>query len=397
MTDTTMAPATEAERINLLKVLGPIHVWGLGVGIVLVGEFMGWNYAVGKGGAFGALIACFVIGLLYTCVAKIDSEITSTVASAGGQYAQAKHTIGPLMAFNVGLFMVLTYTMLNAGDILVAGQLVQIGAQQLGHDIPWQPFTVLCLAILTLLNYRGVLATLNVNFVITAAAFATIIILFIGVKPWDPTAVLLHKELLTALPYGWIGVIAALHFGIWFYLGIEGTCQASEEVRSPGRALPLGTMSGMITLLIAAAITWYIACGLMPWEYIGWDATLAPLYDFSPRDRQSDADRAALHRHAALGDRLRQRLHQRRSARVVRHGTRSLSAGMVRGRASEVPHAVPLDPVPHACRGTLCSLHSARAGHHLLDPFGPAQLHVYADKHVEFPQKVARRLDPPRL
>src|SRR6478735_726829 len=224
MVDTTVSTTSEkAGSLNLLKVLGPAHIWALGVGIVLVGEFMGWNYAVGKGGAFGALIACFVIGLLYTCVAKIDSEITSTVASAGGQYAQAKHTIGPLMAFNVGLFMVLTYTMLNAGDILVAGQLVQIGAQQLGHDIPWQPFTVLFLALLTLLNYRGVLATLTVNFVITAAAFLSIIILFIGVKPWAPGEVLLHHDLLTALPYGWIGVIAGLHFNRWFYLGIAGT------------------------------------------------------------------------------------------------------------------------------------------------------------------------------
>ena len=264
----------KATSLNLLKVLGPAHVWALGVGIVLVGEFMGWNYAVGKGGAFGALIACFVSGILYTCVAKIDSEVTSTVASAGGQYAQAKHTIGPLMAFNVGLFMTLTYLMLNAGDVLVAGQLVQIGAKELGHDIPWEPFTVLFLALLTLLNYRGVLATLTVNFVITAAAFLSIIILFIGVKPWAPGEVLLHHDLLTALPYGWIGVIAALHFGMWFYLGIEGTCQAAEEVRSPGRALPLGTMSGIITLLIAAAITWYVACGLMPWEYIGWDRPL---------------------------------------------------------------------------------------------------------------------------
>ena len=278
MVDTTAATtSSQSSSLNLLKVLGPAHVWALGVGIVLVGEFMGWNYAVGKGGAFGAMIAMLVIGVLYTCVAKIDSEVTSTVASAGGRYAQAKHTIGPLMAFNVGLLMTLIYLMLNAGDVLVAGQFVQIGAHELGHDIPWQPFTVLFLALLTLLNYRGVLATLTVNFVITAAAFLSIIILFIGVKPWAPGEVLLHKELLTALPYGWIGVIAALHFGMWFYLGIEGTCQAAEEVRSPGRALPLGTMSGIITLLIAAAITWYVACGLMPWEYIGWDATLAPL------------------------------------------------------------------------------------------------------------------------
>src|SRR5258707_7885112 len=145
MTDTTIAP-TSGTSINLLKVLGPVHVWGLGVGIVLVGEFMGWNYGVGKGGAFGALIACFISGLLYTCVAMIDSEITSTVAAAGGQYAQAKHTIGPPMAFNVGLFMVLTYTMLAAADVHVARQLVQIGARHLGHVIPWPPFTIVFLS-----------------------------------------------------------------------------------------------------------------------------------------------------------------------------------------------------------------------------------------------------------
>jgi ethanolamine permease len=267
--------------INLLKVLGPVHVWALGVGIVLVGEFMGWNYAVGKGGALGCLIAMWVIGLLYTCVAMIDSEITSTVAAAGGQYAQAKHTIGPLMAFNVGLYLVFAYTMLEAGDVQVVGFLIQIGATDLLGTAPthWEPWVVLSLAILALLNYRGVFMTLTVNFWITFIAFLSIIVLFFGVQPWNPGKILLHKDLLTDLPYGWLGVFAALHFGIWFYLGIEGTCQAAEEVRSPGRALPLGTITGIITLLIAAALTWYVAVGLLPWEYVGWDLELAPLYD----------------------------------------------------------------------------------------------------------------------
>ena len=43
--------AIHGEKISLLRVLGPAHVWALGVGIVLVGEYMGWNFAVGKGGA----------------------------------------------------------------------------------------------------------------------------------------------------------------------------------------------------------------------------------------------------------------------------------------------------------------------------------------------------------
>ncbi len=270
--------AGKTERINLLKVLGPVHVWALGVGIVLVGEYMGWNFSVQKGGAYGSLIACLFIGLLYTCVAMIDSEVTSTVAAAGGQYAQAKHIVGPLMAFNVGLYLVLAYTMLEAADALVVGDLMATVAGQTGHDgLDPRPFVVFTVAILAWLNYRGVFMTLTVNFVITAIAFFALVVLLIGVKPWNPGEILMHSELLTDLPYGWIGVVAALQFGMWYYLGIEGTCQAAEEVRSAGRSIPLGTMSGMITLLIAAIITWYMAVGLMPWEYLG--QTFLPMYD----------------------------------------------------------------------------------------------------------------------
>src|ERR1700752_665531 len=93
-TDKPAVPAIHGEKISLLRILGPGHVWALGVGIVLVGEFMGWNFAVGKGGALGSLIACWIIGLLYTCVAMLDSEATSTVAAAGGEHAPGQNIIG---------------------------------------------------------------------------------------------------------------------------------------------------------------------------------------------------------------------------------------------------------------------------------------------------------------
>lgn len=270
--------AGNERRVGLLRVLGPVHVWALGVGIVLVGEFMGWNFSVGKGGVMGALIACWIIGLLYSCVAMIDSEVTSTVAAAGGQYSQAKHIMGPLMAFNVGLYLVMAYTMLAAANALVVGDLVKVLAEQMGYaDLDPRPFIVLIIAGLAFLNYRGVFMTLSLNFIITAAAFLSILVLFVGVKPWAPGEVLQHDGLLTDLPYGWLGVIAAFQFGIWFYLGIEGTCQAAEEVRSPGRSLPLGTITGIITLLIAATLTWYVCSGLIPWEYLG--QAIVPLYD----------------------------------------------------------------------------------------------------------------------
>jgi ethanolamine permease len=207
----------------------------------------------------------------------IDSEVTSTVAAAGGQYAQAKHIVGPLMAFNVGLFLVFAYTMLEAANAITLGYLVQTVGSMMGfaetHD---KPFIVLTIVFLAWLNYRGVYATLTFNLVITAIAFVAILVLFFAVLPWT-NEYMQHKELLTGLPYGWLGVLAAMHFGMWYYLGIEGTTQAAEEVRSPSRALPLGTMTGIITLLIAATMTWYVCVGLMPWEYLGQAVT--PLFD----------------------------------------------------------------------------------------------------------------------
>src|SRR3954454_3640093 len=132
------------QKVSLLRVLGPAHVWALGVGIVLVGEYTGWNFSADKGGPLAALVVCWFVGLLYTSVAMIDSEVTSTVAAAGGQYAQAKHIVGPLMAFNVALFLVFAYTMLEAANAITLGYLVQTVGTMAGFpDVHDKPFIVL--------------------------------------------------------------------------------------------------------------------------------------------------------------------------------------------------------------------------------------------------------------
>ena len=72
-TVTDSAATAQEKRLSLLRVLGPVHVWALGVGIVLVGEYMGWNFSIG-GGMIAGLVAAWVAGLLYTSVAMIDSR-----------------------------------------------------------------------------------------------------------------------------------------------------------------------------------------------------------------------------------------------------------------------------------------------------------------------------------
>ena len=168
-----MSNATETKTVHTHRVLGPMHVWALGVGIVLVGEFMGWNLAIKQGGSLAALIGMWTMAMMYAGQVMMVSEMSTVMPEAGGQYTMAKYLLGPLAAFNVGLMQVFEYAMLEAGDVIVVGQLLQ----SLNPDIQVLPFTILTLLVLAYINYRGAEATLSLNFVITAVAFASIIIL----------------------------------------------------------------------------------------------------------------------------------------------------------------------------------------------------------------------------
>ena len=131
---------TNEKSQGLSKVLGPMHIWALGVGIVLVGEFMGWNFTVAKGGSIGSVIALWTVAMLYVMIVMMNTEMGSVMPEAGGQYTMAKYMLGPLAAFNVGLMLVLEYAMLEAADVLVVGQILE----SLNPNVKALPFKSAC-------------------------------------------------------------------------------------------------------------------------------------------------------------------------------------------------------------------------------------------------------------
>ena len=264
----------QAHGGHIRRVLGPIHVWALGVGIVLVGEFMGWNLTIKQGGSLAALIGLWTMSMMYVGQVMMVSEMATVMPEAGGQYTMAKYLLGPLAAFNVGLMLVFEYAMLEAGDVIVVGQLLN----SLNPDIQVLPFTILTLLVLAFINYRGAHATLTLNFVITAIAFTCVIVLLFSTNFYDPQNTLIQlKELTNGLPYGTLGVMAAIGYSCWFFLGIEGTAMAADECRSPNRSVPLGAIVGLATLLIGGTITWFVCSGLIPAGDLG--PSVYPLYE----------------------------------------------------------------------------------------------------------------------
>jgi len=115
-----------------------------GVGIVLVGEFTGWNFSADKGGA--PRRADRVLVRRPAVYVRRHDRLRGHLDSRRGQAvntAQAKHIVGPLMAFNVALYLVFAYTMLEVSDAILAGDLItQVGTESGATGLNHNPFIV---------------------------------------------------------------------------------------------------------------------------------------------------------------------------------------------------------------------------------------------------------------
>ena len=56
------------------------------------------------------------------------------------------------------------------------------------------------------------------------------------------------------LPFGWEGVLYALPFAVWFFLGIEELPLAAEEAHDPATDIPRAGIIGLLTLCATGAI-----------------------------------------------------------------------------------------------------------------------------------------------
>ena len=271
-----MAESTSetAHSGGLVKTLRPYHVWALGVGIVLVGEYMGWNFTIAKGGVLGSLFAMLVAGTMYTVISLCASELGSATKLAGGPYDWARLFVGPGAAAIVGLAVYMEFIALEAADAIV----VAFIATEIFPQLQVFPITLFVISLLTFINYRGVVGALTLNFALTMLAFFAIITFFFA-STLGLGGLEVHPEYLFegAMPNGLIGLFAALQFGPWFFLGIEGAAMCAEECKHPSRAVPLGQQAGMITLLVGAAMTLYLCTSLIPTDVLG--VSVYPLFE----------------------------------------------------------------------------------------------------------------------
>lgn len=246
--------------VALKKVLKPVHLWAIAVGLVISGEYFGWNYGWGVSGTIGFLIATLLVTVMYVTFIFSFTELTTSIPQAGGPFAYAHRAFGwwggliagyatlvefliapPAIAFALGSYTHFLYPSVTVLQTAFACYIIFIGINMLGiKESATFSLIVTLLAVGELLLYVGIIAP--------SFSYDTFVT--------DP------------MPFGWSGVFAALPFAIWFYLAIEGVAMVAEEVEDPKRTISRGYILGILTLVILALAVMIFTGGIAHWKVL---------------------------------------------------------------------------------------------------------------------------------
>lgn len=259
---------------HLVRTLGPVMLWGLGVGYVISGMYFGWNLGLAEGGTLGLAIATFFIIILYITFTFSYAELACAIPKAGGVFDYATKALGKEIGFIAGMAQIIEFIFAPPAIAAAIGAYFHI----FFPSISVTTIAVSAYFIFTLLNISGLKAAAIFELIITLFAVFELL-LFCGVALPHFSAANLQYN---AFPHGWKGVWASIPFAIWFFLGLEGVANVAEETVNPQRNILVGFGSALVTLVILCVLVFVSSIGVAGWEAIvypspGAEASDSPL------------------------------------------------------------------------------------------------------------------------
>lgn len=269
------------EKRVLRKYARAFHLWALGVGAVISGDFFGWNFGLDAAGFGGLLVATLVITVLYAGLCFSIAEMSAALPHTGGAYSFSRSSMGPWGGYITGLAENMEYILTPA--VIVAG----IGGYMTAvFETPesWMPLWWIGVYIIFIgLNIWGVELSFKFSVFITFLALLILAVFYVGaLSHFDlqQNALNIPAEEGQSVwfPKGKVAIFSALPFAIWFYLAIEQLPLAAEEAHDPQKDMPKGIIMGLGTLVVLSFLTLFLNTGIAPGAAV-LGATDEPLFE----------------------------------------------------------------------------------------------------------------------
>ncbi|ELZ55574.1 MULTISPECIES: amino acid permease [unclassified Haloferax] len=255
---------------ELAKDLGPVAALTIGVGTMIgAGIFVLPRDAYGIAGPAVAL--SFVVGGVISLFTALSaSELGTAMPKAGGSYYYVNHALGPLfgsiagMGNWMGLAFASAFYVIGFGDFLVS--VVSIPAVSLG---------VVSLSAVQVAAILAGLLFIGVNYVgakETGALQVVIVITLVVILTAFSILGFLEADLTTLRPFapselgGYGAVLPGTALVFVSFLGFAKITTVAEEIKNPGRNLPLAVVGSVVIVTTMYAILMIIMASVKPWQ-----------------------------------------------------------------------------------------------------------------------------------
>ncbi len=250
---------------QLKSSLGPLHLWGIAVGLVISGEYFGWSYGWGAAGTLGFLVTTVLVAAMYTAFIFSYTELTAAIPHAGGPFAYSRRAFGPTGGLLAGLATLIEFVFAPPAIALAIGAYLNVQFPALDPKVA----AVGAYLVFMGLNILGVQIAATFELVVTVLAVLELLVFMGVVAPGFSVSNFVLNGWAGGEQFGGAaiaGIFAAIPFAIWFFLAIEGAAMAAEEAKDPKRTIPLAYISGILTLLVLAFGVMIFAGGVGDWK-----------------------------------------------------------------------------------------------------------------------------------
>lgn len=248
------------EKHSLKKPLRVLDIWALGVGVVITGEYFGWNLGLKGNGPMAMLIASLIVCLLYLTWVLALSELSVAMPFAGGPLAYGRRAADPSLGFVMGWSMYLECQFATIATALATGGYIAFLWNPAEPDATLGVWAALAtVVIFFVLHALGVKEQSQVMVIMTYGAILGLVMFWaLAATNFSWERVWTHPVLPAAK--GWKAVLDAVPYALWWLVVIETVALAAEEAHEPHRTIPRGLVWAQLTLIVLVVLTWLFAC-----------------------------------------------------------------------------------------------------------------------------------------
>ena len=259
---------------ELARDLGFLEAYTLGLGTMIgAGIFVLPGIVAAAAGP--ASMVAFAIGGVVALLAALSlSELATGMPKAGGSYYYVNHALGSFFGTIVGwgmwggLMFATAFYMLGFGQYLLNADSTAVSVVAAG---------LVMASILVAVNYRGVKETGSLqNYIVVTLVGLIAVFIVVGLFSVN------IENLVDFAPQGWAAVGATAGTVFVTFIGFEVIATSAEEIKDPGRNLPLSMVAAVVTPTLLYVLVMFVSTGILPIDVLaGSDVPVAAVAELA--------------------------------------------------------------------------------------------------------------------